>query len=563
MPSFESKRAGKAAPSVSAAYQEATGLRQRGDLVEAERVCRSIIKTRPDYFDATHLLGVVLLERRLFESAERQIARAIGLNPDSAAAHNNLGNALQGLGKFEDAVASYDRALVLRPNHAGTHYNRGNAFTKLNRLDEAIAQYKQALAIEPPYAGAHHALGNALRKTGQLDDAISHYEKALVATPNYFDAQLNLAHALQEKGRLDDAIKQYKRAIVIKPDRSDAFLGLGNAMKSQKRFIEAIEQYDRAITVKPGYAEAHLNRGSALLEVGRMDEAASSAEAAAMFLDQGSPSLCFSIGLLFARSGRKEHAMPHLRRYLELDPDDARGARLILAGVGVEPMPQQASEANLLRIYDRRAKHWGGKSTTYRGHELVARAIADLCPSKISLDILDAGCGTGLVGILVRSFARRLDGVDLSSAMLQRAEETKAYSSLHHGDLVEFFRTNPASYDVIVSAATLIHFGDLKPVFAGAATAIRGDGLLVFTLFPNGESAENNEVAVAPLGGLGEGGCYLHGRGHVANSARETGFAVVLMEKHVHEIDIRGKPRSALVVALRRATPESTIPTLS
>ena len=37
-----------------------------------------------------------------------------------------------------------------------------------------------------------------------------------------------------------------------------------------------------------------------------------------------------------------------------------------------------------------------------------------------SLDVLDAGCGTGLCGPLVAPYARRLVGVDLSEAMLAR-----------------------------------------------------------------------------------------------------------------------------------------------
>ena len=35
--------------------------------------------------------------------------------------------------------------------------------------------------------------------------------------------------------------------------------------------------------------------------------------------------------------------------------------------------------------------------------------------------VLDAGCGTGLCGPLLRPYAKRLVGVDLSSGMLERA----------------------------------------------------------------------------------------------------------------------------------------------
>ncbi len=52
----------------------------------------------------------------------------------------------------------------------------------------------------------------------------------------------------------------------------------------------------------------------------------------------------------------------------------------------------------------------------YRAPALVAEMLAepDVEASK-SLDVLDAGCGTGLCGPLIAPYARRLVGVDLSA----------------------------------------------------------------------------------------------------------------------------------------------------
>ena len=50
-------------------------------------------------------------------------------------------------------------------------------------------------------------------------------------------------------------------------------------------------------------------------------------------------------------------------------------------------------------------------------------------PSK-QLDVLDAGCGTGLCGPLLAPYARRLIGVDLSEGMLALAKEKHVYDAL-------------------------------------------------------------------------------------------------------------------------------------
>ena len=96
--------------------------------------------------------------------------------------------------------------------------------------------------------------------------------------------------------------------------------------------------------------------------------------------------------------------------------------------------------------------------------------------------MLDAGCGTGLCGPLLVPYARRLIGVDLSEGMLALAKEKHVYDALIKGELTDHMRAQPAAFDVIVSADTLVYFGDLESVVGAAAGALRPNGLFIFTL---------------------------------------------------------------------------------
>ena len=66
--------------------------------------------------------------------------------------------------------------------------------------------------------------------------------------------------------------------------------------------------------------------------------------------------------------------------------------------------------------------------------------------------------------------------------MLSHARSKEVYCELEQGELTEFLRARPGSFDVIVSADTLVYFGDLREFCAAAAHALRPSGLVVFTL---------------------------------------------------------------------------------
>jgi predicted TPR repeat methyltransferase len=98
-------------------------------------------------------------------------------------------------------------------------------------------------------------------------------------------------------------------------------------------------------------------------------------------------------------------------------------------------------------------------------------------------DILDAGCGTGLVGIELAALgAVTIDGVDLSPGMLERAKATGAYRRLAPADLSRPLPAPADSYDVIVCVGTLTH-GHVGPAAFGEFVRLaRPGGTIVATV---------------------------------------------------------------------------------
>ena len=106
-----------------------------------------------------------------------------------------------------------------------------------------------------------------------------------------------------------------------------------------------------------------------------------------------------------------------------------------------------------LAIYDEWAPDYDKDLVSaygYRAPQLGAEAFELICPDKQAL-VMDFGCGTGLVGIeLVKRGYTNIHGLDVSSGMLNVAQQTNAYSELMRGDLTAAIDIAHASYDALI-----------------------------------------------------------------------------------------------------------------
>lgn len=220
---------------------------------------------------------------------------------------------------------------------------------------------------------------------------------------------------------------------------------------------------------------------------------------------------------------------------------------MLAACTGAE-VPERASDQFVRTLFDKFASSFEQalERLDYRAPQLVSAALAEELPNpSASLDVLDAGCGTGLCGPRLRPYARRLVGVDLSSAMLDKARAAGAYDELVNAELTAFIKREGSAFDVIVSADTLNYFGSLEEVLTASANAMREGGHLVFTL----------EHASSDVGDVGyrldSSGRYQHAQDYVERMLDRAGFAVRRIAREVLRKE-RGQPVAGLVITARK-----------
>lgn len=407
--------------------------------------------------------------------------------------------------------------------------------------------YREALDLDPGHTDSLYLLGTLCAETGRLEEALALMTRAAASAPGSPMIHNNLGSIHLMRGDLAPAADCYERALRLDPALVEAQQNLGVVLRRLGRHDEAINWLRRAIAARPGLLEARCNLAGALLDGGQGEQAQGELEAA-LRLNPDYPPAHEWMGRVCARLGERERAIRHLRRFLELagPRGEASEARLLLAKLGAGEPPAAYPAEVMRKTYAAKADSWD-ENITRPGHEFLGpgnlRAVLErmLPEAGGTLQVLDAGCGTGACAAFLRPYAERLEGVDLSPQMLDHARRKGLYDELACEELVGYLRARSGHYHLVAASGVLILFGDLGPVLSAVAASLRPSGLFLFTLY----RGEGDQVTVR------ENLHFAHGRGHVEQRAREAGLLVRAFDDAIHEYH-DGLPQAGFVVVLQK-----------
>ncbi len=91
---------------------------ESGDLAEAARNYRAVVKRLPDFEDGHYRLGYILIQQKRYEKAGVEFGEVLRLNSNNPFARKFYGDTLTAQGKYAEAEAEYTAALQLQPDDA-------------------------------------------------------------------------------------------------------------------------------------------------------------------------------------------------------------------------------------------------------------------------------------------------------------------------------------------------------------------------------------------------------------------------------------------------------------
>jgi ubiquinone/menaquinone biosynthesis C-methylase UbiE len=149
-----------------------------------------------------------------------------------------------------------------------------------------------------------------------------------------------------------------------------------------------------------------------------------------------------------------------------------------------------------MRDFDKDAARWDEHPTRVRLGQDVASAIARAVPLGPTMDVLDFGCGTGIVTLQLAASVGSVTGVDSSQGMLD-VLDAKIDRQGHTNVTTRRLQPGGAlhgAYDLIVSSMTFHHVEDIDALLMQFFRALKAPGwLCVADLDPeHGEFHDDN-----------------------------------------------------------------------
>ena len=434
-------------------FERALAALQAGNLEDAERRFKAVLRTQPRHGAALNLIGIALTQLRKYPEAETYLRRALQETPKSDATLYNYGIILKALARPAEALQRFTEALALNPAAAETWNNRGTVFSDLQRHDEAIVDFDRAITLQPRYAEAYCNKGKVLAKLQRFDEALAFFDTAATLKPDLFEAWLGRGTILTQLKRYEGALAAYGRALALKPNSAECWLGRGNAFHGLKCNEDALASYVKASQFKSDMADAWLGRGNALHDLRQHDEALAAYDRA-LSLDPSSATAHSNRASALLALKRHAEVLESCDRAISIRPDLAiahcnRGAALLSSKRYVEAL---ASFDRAISLDSTLPLSYSNRASALLGLGQYTEALAN-CDHAIALDPTHAPAysNRGLALLALRRHAEALASCDKAvrldpNSALAHSNQGTALS--YYGEYLEAFTAFDTAFTI-------------------------------------------------------------------------------------------------------------------
>ncbi|AEF88261.1 Methyltransferase type 12 [Delftia sp. Cs1-4] len=412
--------------------------------------------------------------------------------------------------ELQEAALVLNQARAQAPNDPRVFMMAGLMAEKAGNITGAFQLMLRGTQMDPKWAPGFVELAQLNARQGQFTEAKEAAEQAAKLAPQDFQVLGDLVQTAYLVHDLALAARYLRRMLALQPDRTNLQRQLANCLSKQGQHAEALELWNTTIARNPRDTEALLGRTRTSLAIGQLKQAI--ADTAAL---------------------------------LELEPESRIYEYYAARARGQTPA-QQPIELNQ-EIFDGAAKefdHLLVNALKYQLPKQVASRLLAAHPDK-KFNLLDLGCGTGLLGASLGRIAGQLDGIDISQKMIEQAQRLKLYNHLQTIDLDSALKAaSETFYNAITALDVLVYAGDPSSVIFNSERLLAPAGQLILSC-----EAAPEEGPDLVLNAVTER--YAHKLSHVEKLCRAANFETVETEHTTLRYE-KGEPVKGFVIYARK-----------
>ena len=202
-------------------YNLAVEAHQSGDLDSAESAYKKCIDLNHQYVDALHMLGVLLGQKKSFDTSIHFLEIALSLSPQNLQIHQNLYMAHKKKGSLKQALECLCLAIEAFPDQDSFYLQKGRIMREWGDYLGAIDAFNELLSIFPAHSEGHYLLGIVYAEINHHRQAQRCFSTTLALDPGFSQAQSEL-----------EKLKEVEYQKIQNPDSPPKFTPLGSSLES-------------------------------------------------------------------------------------------------------------------------------------------------------------------------------------------------------------------------------------------------------------------------------------------------------------------------------------------
>lgn len=394
-------------------------------------------------------------------------------------------------GDLKNAAITLNNANRTKPGDARVFMLGGLMAEKAGHTAGAFESMRKAVSLAPEWGPGLLELALLLARNGQFDEAIETAEKVHRLEPNNLVVLAGAIDVARTAGHLEMSTRLLRHGLKRVPNDPQLSHLLATDLHAMRRHDEAVTVWNELVNAQPDNAAARLGRLHTLLALNSLEAAR---EDAAFLLAHDPQNDVYQFYSEVAQ-GRTPKTQPTAISQGIFDDIAARFDQHLVRTLGYQ-LPKQ-----------------------------VAAKLLETRPDK-KFNVLDLGCGTGLLGACLGRLQGALVGVDVSLKMIEQAARHNLYDKFHTVSVHDALDATPESlYEVIAALDVFIYAGDVTKAIPDAHRILVPGGTLVASF----EMAPEEGADLVLLAS----GRYAHKRSHVTHILKTAGFAKVDIEDTV------------------------------